>query len=123
MGLDRLRGVFDRQRLMAFGFGALSVLAWAPFQWAPLLWITLGLLYVLLGNAATLRAAAALGLSFGLGLFLAGVSWIYVSLSVFGGMPAVLAAVSTLLFCLVLAVFPAFAARFIPPEPDEKVRA
>lgn len=99
----------ERSRLAAFGLGALSVLAWAPFYWAPLLWLTLGLFYCQLGAASSSRQAAGLGLFFGLGLFLGGTSWIYVSLSVFGGLPPALAAVSTFLFCLLLAAFPALA--------------
>lgn len=95
--------------LAAFGLGAVSVLAWAPLSCAPILWLSLGLLYLLLGHDIQPRRAAAIGLAFGLGLFLFGVSWVYVSLSVFGGMPPVLAALSTFLFCLVLALFPALA--------------
>lgn len=95
--------------LAAFGLGAVSVLAWAPLSGAPILWLSLALLYLLLGHDIGPRRAAAIGLSFGLGLFLFGVSWVYVSLSVFGGMPPVLAAISTFLFCLVLALFPALA--------------
>jgi apolipoprotein N-acyltransferase len=53
------------------------------------------------------RRAAGLGFAFGLGLFLAGVSWVYVSLHRFGSMPAALAAVGTFLFCAFLALFPA----------------
>jgi apolipoprotein N-acyltransferase len=48
-----------------------------------------------------------LGFCFGLGFFLAGVSWVYVSLHDVGGMAAPIAAVATLLFCIWLALFPA----------------
>ncbi|HOI53043.1 MAG TPA: apolipoprotein N-acyltransferase, partial [Azonexus sp.] len=41
--------------------------------------------------------------------FLAGVSWVYVSLSVFGGMPWWLAGPATLIFCAALALYPAAA--------------
>jgi apolipoprotein N-acyltransferase len=50
-----------------------------------------------------------IGFLFGLGFFLAGVSWIYVSLSVFGGMAWWLAGPATLLFCTALALYPALA--------------
>src|SRR5688572_25019856 len=53
--------------------------------------------------------AAISGLAFGLGYFLAGVSWVYVSLHDFGSMPAPLAAIATFLFCFYLALFPATA--------------
>jgi apolipoprotein N-acyltransferase len=94
------------------------VLAYAPLGWFPLLWLTLGGLFGLLGLATTAREGARLGAAFGFGLFLAGVSWVYVSLSVFGGMPAPLAGLATFLFCAVLTVFPmlvgALFVRFAP---------
>ena len=40
-----------------------------------------------------------LGFSFGLGYFLTGVSWVYVSMTQFGGMAVPLAAFATLFFC------------------------
>jgi apolipoprotein N-acyltransferase len=58
------------------------------------------------------RACAWLGFWFGLGLFGAGVSWVYISLTRFGGMPAPLGVIATLGFCALLALFPAAAGWF-----------
>ena len=69
----------------------------------------LALLYCLVLAQLRVRDAALLGLVFGLSVFLGGVSWVYVSLSVFGGMPMPLAALATLAFCSVLALFPSLA--------------
>ena len=55
-------------------------------------------------TARSAGAAAGLGFVFGLGMFLAGVSWVYVSLHRFGAMPAPLAAIATLGFCALLAL-------------------
>lgn len=85
--------------------GAAGVGCFAPFElfWlAPLLW---GGLFALLLRAATPRAGALTGLAFGLAFFLGGVSWVYVSLSVFGGMPGWLAGLAAFLFCTVMALF------------------
>jgi apolipoprotein N-acyltransferase len=100
-----------RRSLSALLIGAISVFAYAPFGYFPLIWLSLGGLFALLDKAASARQSARqgayIGAAFGLGLFLAGVSWIYVSLSVFGGMPMPLAGLATLLFCLMLAAYPA----------------
>jgi apolipoprotein N-acyltransferase len=117
--------------IAALLLGAASLLAYAPLGWFPLIWLTLAGLFGLLCAVAdssdaaptainstnvprarqrtrlALLQGAGIGAAFGLGLFIAGVSWVYVSLSVFGGMPAPVAAVATLLFCAVLAAFPA----------------
>lgn len=90
--------------------GAAAVLCFAPFGlfWlAPLLW---GLFFTLLCRAQSVRESALTGLAFGLGFYLLGVSWVYVSLSVFGGMPWWLAGPAAFLFCLVMALFPMAAA-------------
>ncbi|MDD2741584.1 MAG: apolipoprotein N-acyltransferase [Rhodocyclaceae bacterium] len=95
--------------LIAAASGAVGVLCFAPFGlfWlAPLIW--LGLFYGWL-KASGPRQALFIGLSFGLGFFLTGVSWVYVSLSVFGGMPWWLAGVGAFLFCAVMALFPMLA--------------
>jgi len=91
---------------IAFLAGAASVLAFAPVGFAPLLLLTFAPL-VHLWCAAGPRQCFWHGFWFSLGFFLAGVSWIYVSLSEFGGMHPLLAGIATLLFCAFIAIFPA----------------
>ena len=93
--------------LLAALAGAATVPGFAPFYLFPLPVATLALLIVLWQRAASRRDAALIGLGFGLGFFLVGVSWVYVSLHDFGAMPAPLAAGLTLLFCAYLAFYPA----------------
>lgn len=96
--------------LAAAALGAAGVFAFAPFSMYPLAWLVAGGLYWLQCRAADLRTGSLVGFAFGLGQFLAGTSWVYVSMSVFGGMPPLLAVLATLLFCSYLALFPALAA-------------
>mgnify|MGYP001447768118 CR=1 FL=1 len=89
--------------------GAAGVLAFAPFELFWLAWPVWLALFLLLRAETGARAGFLTGLCFGWGFFLTGTSWVYVSLSVFGGMPFWLAGIATLLFCTVLALLPAFA--------------
>lgn len=95
--------------LLALAGGAATVLGFAPFGFYPLPLLTLALLAALLQHADRPRRGAALGFAFLLGLMLAGVSWIYVSLHYYGGMPAPLAALAVLLFAALLALYGALA--------------
>ena len=87
--------------------GAVAVLGFAPFGWWPVPIACLVIMLSLWRSHPCPRVAALLGFFFGAGHFLAGVSWVYVSLHTFGMMPAPLAATATLLFCLILALYPA----------------
>ena len=98
-----------RSALVAFVLGATTVFAFAPFEIFPLPLLTLALLFGLWQRADSARAGAVLGFAWGLGLFGAGVSWVYVSMHDVGGMAVPLAAVATMAFCALLAVFPAAA--------------
>jgi apolipoprotein N-acyltransferase len=100
--------LFLKWGLTPFLAGAATVLAFAPAGIFPLALVTFALLAHLWIDAAPRRAFSS-GYWFGLGLFGAGVSWIYVSLNRFGGMPLPLAALATALFCAFLALFPAAA--------------
>jgi apolipoprotein N-acyltransferase len=92
----------------AFALGAVTVGGFAPFDLFIVPVVTLALL-LRLAERARSRSAFGLGFCYGLGFFLAGVSWVYVSLHDFGAMPAPLAAAVTLLFCAYLALYPALA--------------
>ncbi len=97
-----------RSLAIAALLGALTPLGFAPVGWFPLPILTLAGLF-LLARDATPGAAFRLGWTYGLGLFLVGVSWIYVSISTYGGMPAPIAALATLLFCAFVALLPGLA--------------
>ncbi len=95
--------------LLSLAAGALAVPGFAPLALYPLPLLSLAVLFALLARTSSMRAGFLIALAFGLGFFGAGVSWVYISLAVYGGMPVWLAALATLLFCLLLALFPAVA--------------
>ena len=95
--------------LPALMAGALVVLAFAPLGWFPLAFLSLAVLAGLLERASSARAGFGLGFAWGLGAFLAGVSWLYIALERYGGMPPPLAALAIFLFCAFLALYPALA--------------
>ena len=87
--------------------GALAVSGFAPLYLWPMPVLSLAVLFGLLARTSSVRLGFLIGLVWGLGFFLTGVSWVFVSLSVYGGMPTWLAALATFLFCALLALFPA----------------
>lgn len=97
------------QLLLSLLGGALGVLAFAPFYYWPVALVSLCILFGLWQRSTTVWRAFSCGFTWGLGLFAAGVSWIYVSLHVYGSMPAILAGLATFLFCCYLALYPALA--------------
>ena len=95
------------QWVIAAALGAVTVAGFAPFYLFPLPLLSFAALFLLWQRAPSGRDAALLGFAFGLGWFCTGVSWIYISLNMFGAMPAPLAATATLLLCAYLALHPA----------------
>lgn len=95
-------------RVASLLLGGSLVFSYAPFQQA---WLVLPVLFglLLVTRKASPGMAWRIGFYFGLGWFSAGLSWIYVSIDQFGGLPVVASlAVLTVLF-LYLSLFPALA--------------
>lgn len=86
--------------------GALSVAAFAPLSWYPLLPVALAVLFQRCLDVPP-RVALLHGGFFGLGLFGAGVHWVFVSCYRYGNMGIVAAGLATGLLILYLACFPA----------------
>lgn len=96
-------------RAAALLLGGISVLGYAPFYLFPLPLFTLAALFCLWQHQESPRQGWAIGFCYGLGLYGAGIHWIYVSLHDFGGMPLALAGLSTAALCAFTALFPALA--------------
>ncbi|CAG0954754.1 Apolipoprotein N-acyltransferase [Methylophilaceae bacterium] len=93
--------------LYAVVLGSSAVSGFAPFYIYPATIISIAGIFYLWQQAENGRQAAWLGFFYGLGLFIAGIYWIYISLHDFGGMPWWMAAFSTFGLCAFLALFPA----------------
>ncbi len=91
---------------IALADGAFLVLAFAPFEWR---WVAVASMVILIAlwSGATPRAAFRSGYLFGLGLFGAGVSWVFNSIYVFGHAPFPVAALITVALVGFLALYPA----------------
>ncbi len=118
--MNRVRGLSDlsahgghgllargwRGDVIVLGAGALLPLAFAPYHLFPVAILSPALLFATL---LTLTPAQAFwrGWLFGIGMFGVGVSWIFVSIHEFGSASVPLAALLTLLFVSVIALYPA----------------
>lgn len=105
----RLPARFPLRFLLAAGLGALHAATFMQDIGWPVEILALAALFALVAQAERGAAALRLGFGFGLGWFLVGISWVYVSMHTYGLMPAPLAAAATLLFSGYLALFPACA--------------
>ncbi len=84
--------------LVAFAFGAMTPLSLAPYSIWLFAIISPSVLALLLRHSSSLKPVFAISFTFGLGMFLSGVSWVYVSIHEFGGTGLVLALIMTALF-------------------------
>lgn len=99
---------FYRIKLIAAAIlGAVTVLGFAPFYLFPIPVVTLALLLKFCRNSQSAWQTSLLGFSFGMGLFSAGVTWLYVSLHDFGAMPTHIAIVVLMILCAYMSLFPA----------------
>jgi len=103
--------------ITCFFLGATQVFAFAPFEYWPISFVSLGLFFYLT-QSLTPKPAFIAGLAFGYGLYGVGVSWVYVSLATYGGMPLWMGIIAVLgfsgLLALFIAVTLALASRLFP---------
>lgn len=95
-----------RRFVLALISGGLLSLAFAPFNLYPLAVLSPALLFFLWWDLPV-KSSFLIGFVYGFSQFLVGVSWVYVSLHVYGHMPTWLAGLSVALFVGLLALFPA----------------
>lgn len=102
--VQRLRTSSPLRLVVAFGAGALTVLAFAPFSLYPL--ALLGPLLLLgLWRDGTPRFGFQSGWAYGIGLLGFGVFWLHISIDQFGNMGTLAAIAITLLFVLAIALY------------------
>ncbi len=95
------------QSVAFFILGAIGVLGFAPFYFYPASMLSVIGLFYYWHQCSTSKQAAFTGFFYGLGLFVTGIYWIYISLHDFGGMPVLMAALATFTLCAFLSLFPA----------------
>lgn len=81
--------------------GALCTLGFAPWQWVIVPLLSLAVFNKLLSGSSA-KQGFVIGTAFGTGLYLGGISWVYVSISEHGNFAAPVAVLLTALLCLVL---------------------
>ncbi|WP_424948301.1 apolipoprotein N-acyltransferase [Candidatus Spongiihabitans sp.] len=92
--------------LLAIAAGVLNAVSFAPFNWWPLGLLGFAMLFCIWLTSGA-KGAAWHGFVYGLGMFGVGISWIYISIHTFGGMPPIIAGLCVFALVAMLAVFPA----------------
>jgi apolipoprotein N-acyltransferase len=96
--------------LLALLAGGAHAFSFAPYGQPALELAALAVLSALVQQQPNWQRAALAGFAFGLGWFAIGVSWVYISMHVYGDLPSWIAALATGALASLLAVFPALAA-------------
>lgn len=91
--------------LQSLMLGAISTLAFAPFNLWPIAILTLTGLIVLIAGKK-IRQAALVAFYWGFGFFATGISWVYVSIASFGGLPTIANLIIISLLIAYLALYP-----------------
>lgn len=96
--------------LLSLGAGLLMTFAYAPFQQSWLAPLCVAIWLLMLVRAQTQRQALTTGFAFGFGWFGAGISWVFVSIDQFGGVPLLVSVLLMVVLWAYLALFPMLAA-------------
>ncbi|VXC54554.1 apolipoprotein N-acyltransferase [Massilia sp. 9I] len=94
--------------LMALA-GSTSLLSFEPFGWWPVQFLALAWFFYQVGMGTSSRRGAWLGWAFGFGWSVAGMHWLYIAITRFGGLPAILGAIAIAVLGLYMGLFGAFA--------------
>lgn len=92
--------------LLAVVAGVLNTLSFAPFNWWPLSLVSFAILFTIWLSSSP-KQAILVGYFYGLAMFGVGISWMYISLNSYGGMPPAIAGFSIFLGIAVISIFPA----------------
>jgi apolipoprotein N-acyltransferase len=96
--------------LLAALAGGTSLFSFAPFGWWPLQFACLAWFFYQVGMGSSVKRAAWLGWAFGFGWSVSGMHWLYISITRFGDLPAVLGVLAIIVLGLYMGLFGAFAA-------------
>lgn len=91
--------------LLALLSGGLSVLAFSPFDYYPLVFISAAIFLYLLSGASTVKRHFLLSWLYGIGLFGVGASWPFYSMYFFAHAPLPMAFLGVFLFVVIVALF------------------
>jgi apolipoprotein N-acyltransferase len=111
---------FSLKLLITIFFGLLLTLAYAPFSYWFVTFLSLTCFIYLLSNSLP-KQGFKLGFAFGFGWFGAGVSWVHVSIADFGGIPLIGSITLMLMLSAYLALFPALSCYLLTKYFDRKI--
>jgi apolipoprotein N-acyltransferase len=89
--------------------GGLSLFSFAPFNAWPLQFPLLAFVFYQVGMDTSVRRASWIGWAFGFGWSLAGMHWLYIALTRFGGLPAPLGAIAIMLLGAYMGIYASLA--------------
>ena len=95
--------------LVAALAGFSSLFSFEPFAWWPVQILALAWLFYQVGMDTSPRRSLLVGWGFGFGWSVAGMHWLYVAITVYGGMPAPVAAIAIALLAVYMGLFSALA--------------
>ena len=108
--LSKITSSFTGQLLTASLLGSIQVFAFSPFQqWWVLYPSFVGIFLLLQKIGSQNKKSFLVSFAFNLSMFIATIHWIYVSMDLFGGMPAIVSILLIVLLCAYLALFPTLA--------------
>lgn len=86
--------------------GGIAVLSYSPFDLWPLAFVSFSGLLMLINNHSTFKKIIFISLMWGIGYFLSGIHWVYISIRQYGDLPTPLAMTILLLLVIYLSLYP-----------------